>query len=112
MNEQGLLTIYKLQDVAVPGYMPSEKLVTYTTAYYEERSVGVTRAYNALAVNQRIDGFVRVLNTVLDGVDDQLYVIKDNKQYRVSMMQKVIGHDAYDLTLERLEENYDVADET
>lgn len=111
MNEQGLLTIYTLSNVSVAGNMPSEQLVSYTTAYYQEMRVGITRLYAALGVNQTIDAFVRVRNTVLDDVDEQLYVVLNSKQYRVDVIQKVIGTDDYDLTLSRLESYYDVADE-
>ena len=53
---------------------------------------------------------VRCFNTEVPR--EGLYVVIDTEQYRIDLCQKIIGHDAVDLTLVRLEELYDVAAET
>lgn len=110
MTSDGILTIYSLQNVAAKGLMPAEKLVALCTAFYSERVIGYNRAYAALGADQRIDALVRIYNT--DMPDDGKYVIlEDGNQYRIDLKQKIIEKDAIDLTLVRLEANYDVAPE-
>lgn len=109
MRDAGILTIYKLTNIAEPGLMPTEKLVEVCAAYYDERTVGVTRAYAAMGAKQRIDNLVRVYNTVLP-TDAEYCILEDDLQYRISLKQK--EGDNVLLTLERLEEMLDVyADE-
>ena len=105
MDEQGLLNIYSLENIAEAGLMPTEKLVLITSAYYQERQIGVTRLYAAKGAGHRIDGLIRCFNTeVLEG----WVVVLDDKQYQVEAAQKVIGKDATDLTLVRLEVDYEI----
>lgn len=108
MRDAGLLTIYKLTNVAQPGLMPAEKLVKICLAYYDERTVGVTRAYAALSANQRIDKLVRCYNTSLS-TDAEYCILEDGNQYRITLKQ--LQGDDIDLTLERLEDYYDVITE-
>jgi hypothetical protein len=88
--------------------MPAEKLVKICDAYYDERTVGVTRAYAALSANQRIDMLVRCHNTELTP-EAEYAVLEDGDQYRITLKQR--QGDDIDLTLERLEAYYDVAAE-
>ena len=109
MDNAGLLTIYALVDTAENGYMPAEKLSELCRCYYSDRVIGYGRAYAALGADQRIDRLVRCYNTSVP--ETGKYVIpEDGKQYRITLMQ-VIGDDV-DLTLERLETNYDVITNT
>ena len=106
MDEQGLLTIYSLENISPKGLKPSEKLVEKCTAYYSERQVGVQRMYAALGANQRIDALLRCYNTeILEG---QVVIPNDGKQYQVNAVQKVIGKDAVDITLMRIEKLYEI----
>lgn len=106
MRDAGLLTLYELTNTATAGLMPVEELVEVCTAYYYERTVGVTRAYSAMAANQRIDKLVRVYNTDVP-VNAEYVILEDGLQYRISLKQQQGDH--VDLTLERLEGFYDVA---
>ena len=108
MRDPGILTFYTLTNIAEPGMMPVEKLVASGTAYYYERTVGVTRAYAAMSANQRIDKLVRCYNCSIP-VDVEYVILEDDLQYRISLKQMQGDH--VDLTLERLEEYLDVADE-
>ena len=108
MVDTGILKLYSLSNVAAAGFMPTEKLVEQCSAYYSERTVGVTRLYAALGANRRIDMLVRVWN-VDELPDDALYCIpEDGKQYRVDAVQRLPELGALELTLVRLEANYDV----
>ena len=99
MDEQGLLTIYKLENIAPKGLKPSMKLVEIGTAYYSERQIGVTRMYAAKGANCRIDALLRCYNTqILEG----MVVIPNDAS------QKVIGKDAVDITLVKVEKLYEI----
>ena len=58
MRDAGILSIYSLTNVAEAGRMPTQKLVKIASAFYDERTVGVTRAYAALGAKQQIDKLV------------------------------------------------------
>ena len=105
MRDAGMLGIYKLTNVAQPGLMPTEKLVKICDAYYDERMLGVTRAYAALSANQQIDMLVRCYKTSLPA-DAEYVVTEAGDQFRISLKQN--RNDDVDLTLERLENYYDV----
>jgi len=105
MDNAGLLTVYALTDTAEKGYMPAEKLVEVCKCFYSDRIIGYGRAYAALGADQRIDRLVRCHNTALPETG-KYAILEDGKQYRITLKQQ-IGDDV-DLTLERLETNYDV----
>jgi hypothetical protein len=109
MDNAGILTIYALTDTAEQGYMPAEKLVAICQCFYSDRVIGYNRAYAALGADQRVDRLVRCYYTTLP--EEGKYVIpEDGKQYRITLKQQ-IGDDC-DITLERLETNYDVLTDT
>lgn len=105
MRDAGKLTVYQLQNTAVAGRMPKEQLVRICDAYYDERTVGVTRAYAALGAKQQIDKLVVAYNVSLP-VGAEYVILEDGNQYRISLKQ--LERDNVLLTLERLEECYDV----
>lgn len=108
MRDAGLLTIYRLANVAQSGMMPAEKLVRICQAYYDERTIGVTRAYAALGAKQQIDKLVVAYNTTL-AADAEYVILEDGDQYRISLKQ--VEGDNVVLTLKRLEDLYDVSPE-
>ena len=110
MDNVGMLSIYSLTNTANPGEMPTEKLVYIEDAYYEKRNVGVTRIYAALGADRRFDMVVRCFNTFTP--QSGMYVIIENEQYQIDVCQEIIGQDAIDLTLVRVEEYYEVAQPT
>ena len=109
MVPTGLCTIYSLENTATDGMMPTEKLVKICDAYYAERTVGYNRIYAAMGANHKFNMLVRVFNTQL--ADEGMYVVlEDGKQYQIDIAQKIVGRDAIDLTLIRVEEYYEVSD--
>jgi hypothetical protein len=106
MDEQGLLTIYSLENVAPKGLKPSMKLVEVGKAFYQERQVGVQRMYAALGANHRIDSLLRCYNTEI--MDGMVVIPTDGKQYQVDATQKVIGKDSVDITLVRVDKLYEI----
>ncbi len=112
MIYEGKLTVYNLKNTAEKGLMPQEKLVPVCEEFYGERTIGVTRQYAALGADRRIDMLVRIWRN--DDVTPGQYVIPDDgHQYRIDLVQYNTDEDGLkvsDLTLIRLEDNYDVAD--
>lgn len=107
----GLMTVYTLENTAEKGSKPVEKLVKFTTLYYGYRTISYNRLYAAQGVNEQIDALVRVKEDA--GVTTKMYaVLEDTLQYRITgvvpqyLSTRYIGTD---LTLERLDKNYDIA---
>lgn len=106
MENSGLLRLYALENIAERGMMPVEKLVYRGCCYYSDRIIGFRRAYAAYGADRRVDRLVRCHNHAIP--DDAKYVIlEDGNQYQIDLVQ-VIDDGATDLTLVRLENNYDV----
>ena len=113
MREGGIIRLYTLEDVAENGLMPSEKLVFKVEYYYSKVVTGVTRRYAALGADRNYSAVVRCWNYDPDAVEGVKYAkTEDGTQYRIDIAEPVYDSDALDLTLVRLEEFYDVADET
>lgn len=110
MIYEGKLSIYSLKNIAEKGLMPAEKLVWVCNEFYGRRTVGVTRQYAALGANRRVDKLLRIWRN--DSVMPDMFAIPDDgRQYRIDMVQLTTdedGLDVMDLTLVRLEDNYDV----
>lgn len=111
MREAGILRLYSLENVAAPGLMPSEKLVYNCEFYCSNVSTGVTRRYAALGANRDYSAVVRCWNATIP--HDVKYAVDEKGiQFRIDVAEPLYDLDAVDLTLVRLEEFYDVAEET
>lgn len=109
MREGGIIRLYTLEDVAVPGFMPVEKLVYNCEFYCANVTTGVTRRYAALGANRNFNKVVRCWNCFID--DDVKYAVdEDGIQYRIDFAEPIYDIDAVDLTLVRLEDFYDIAE--
>ena len=109
MDTVGLLRICMLFNTATAGHKPVEQLELLGTAYYEQRRAGITRIYAAMGADRQFDMIVRCFNT--DVPREGLYVIIEGEQFRIDICQKIIGQDAVDLTLVKVENYYDVKPE-
>lgn len=108
MRDGGIVTLYALENVASPGFMPTEKLVAKGTAYYAKRTSGINRRYAAMGANREFDFVIRCWNMteLPDGV--KYAIPEDGNQYRIDPAEPIFDQDAIDLTLVRLEDYYDV----
>jgi len=109
--EDGLVSIYKVGDVALPGDMPSEGLILKNSLRYHERTVGMGRYYSAMQNNIKVDFVIRcpeVRGLSEKTTDILVAILIDGQQYKVMQIQYI--EDAHppsmDLTLERLGEPY------
>lgn len=108
--DSGILKFYKLVNTAPNGNMPSEQLVYVDSAYYGERTVGYNRQYAAKAVNESVDKLIRIWRD--ESISAGMYVLlEDDNQYQIDMVQHLLDDDGLkvtDLTLSRLEKNYEL----
>lgn len=109
MREGGLIRLYTLENIAEPGFMPTEKLVFNCVFYYADIVTGVTRRYAALGANRDYSKVILCWNA--QPIDDRVqYAIdEDGVQYRIDVANPDYDRDAIELTLVRLEDFYDVA---
>lgn len=127
MFDSGTLFICELIDTAQPGDMPKQKLHIVNKYWYEDRVVGYNRQYAANGVNQRVDKLVRIPHDLSIHVG-QYAVLGNGEQFRIDhatpvqdvfertkmidskyyRQPRIVGLKATELTLSRLENNYDV----
>lgn len=110
----GLVSIYKVENVALPGDMPSEGLILKNSLRYHERTVGMTRYYAAMQNDIKVDFVIRcpeVRGLSEKNTDILVAILIDGQQYKVMQIQYI--EDAVpksmDLTLERVGESYTVS---
>lgn len=116
--DSGTITICSLVNNALPGDMAKYTLNELITQSYDERQIGINRAYLARGADMQVDMVVRIWD---EGVRPRIgyyAVLKDYKwqddpegdQFRIDLVQPTLNDDGlqvFDLTLSRLEKNYD-----
>lgn len=113
MLDAGLVRICTLIDTAQAGDMPREQLSVVDTLKFGELTVGMNRYYAAKGVNQRIDLMVRVWRCPAAQAGRYALLTDSDYdgQYRIQQVQHRLDEDGLkvtDLTLTRLERNYEV----
>lgn len=114
--DDGIVFICTLENTAAPGRMPVEQLVKFRRYWYGERTVSYSRQYAARGVNENIDMLIRI--PCDRGVRIGMYAVLGNgDQYRIDNVALSTDYNDpaqalryTDLTLSRLERNYDVAE--
>lgn len=105
----GVLKIYKVDNIAEPGNMPKQGLVLkYGPLRYEERIVGITRNTLAMQSQSSVEQLLRVQRIGNVSVHD-VVILSDDKQYDVYQAQYIndIEPRCIDLSLTRLEVDYE-----
>ena len=110
--DDGILKVYRTSNVATVGKKPDIRLTQQAQYYYHVEVIGITRYYQALQVNAKVDALVSIQGWDADVQHDDI-VILDNadggEQFKVAVIQKWFddrGLKIRRLTLERLGENY------
>lgn len=123
MMDAGIVRLCNLQNTAEPGKKPKEMLVPLTDGEYplewafEERTVGMSRQYEAKGVNERVDMLIRIwraparigMYAILTDYEEQEN--EQGDQYRIDNVQQLLdwnGLKVTDLTLYRMDKLYDV----
>ena len=112
MMDSGTCRIYTVTDAAENGEMPNPTLHEYGDYEwsFEDRMISYSRQYAAMGVDQQIDRIIRIWRTPVRIGD---VVVIEDEQYRIDNVQPTLDDDSLqvvDLTLRRLEENYDIAE--
>ena len=112
MMDSGTCRIYTVTDAAGNGEMPNPTLHEYGDYEwaFEDRMISYSRQYAAMGVDQQIDRIIRIWRTPVRIGD---VVVIGDEQYRIDNVQPTLDDDSLqvtDLTLRRLEENYDIAE--
>jgi hypothetical protein len=113
MMDSGTCRIYTVTDAAENGEMPAPTLHEYGDYEwsFEDRMISYSRQYAAMGVDQQIDRIIRIWRTPVRIGD---VVVIEGEQYRIDNVQPTLDDDSLqvvDLTLRRLEENYDIAEQ-
>ena len=111
MMDSGTCRIYTVTDAAGNGEMPNPTLHEYGDYEwsFEDRMISYSRQYAAMGVDQQIDRIIRIWRTPVRIGD---VVVIGDEQYRIDNVQPTLDDDSLqvtDLTLRRLEANYDIA---
>ena len=109
--DSGTCRIYTVTDAAENGEMPNPTLHEYGDYEwaFEDRMISYSRQYAAMGVDQQIDRIIRIWRTPVRIGD---VVVIGDEQYRIDNVQPTLDDDSLqvvDLTLRRLEANYDIA---
>lgn len=112
MMDSGTCRIYTVTDAAGNGEMPNPTLHEYGDYEwsFEDRMISYSRQYAAMGADQQIDRIIRIWRTPVRIGD---VVVIESEQYRIDNVQPTLDDDSLqvvDLTLRRLEENYDIAE--
>jgi hypothetical protein len=113
MMDSGTCRIYTVTDAAENGEMPNPTLHEYGDYEwaFEDRMISYSRQYAAMGADQQIDRIIRIWRTPVRIGD---VVVIESEQYRIDNVQPTLDDDSLqvvDLTLRRLEENYDIAEQ-
>lgn len=111
--DDGTVKICRLENKTESGRMPKEKLAEVSEHFFGERTVGYGRQYAAKGVSQQVDMLIRIWQdrTIRIG----MYAVIDGDQYRIDNVQHLYDDDGLrvtDLTLQQLEDLYDVSGES
>lgn len=110
MFNDGILTVYRVENDAIPGKKPVETLTARGVLRYQRRTIGIQRHYAALNAGARVDLLLRVPYRPEVSAQDVAVPVPDGRQYRITFVQVPEGvtPPVMDLTLERLERDYDL----
>ncbi|HBV85762.1 MAG TPA: hypothetical protein DEF42_03685 [Desulfosporosinus sp.] len=107
----GILNIYSVGNIAQAGNKPKEGLtLKLGNLHYEERTVGMGRFWTAKQAKVKIDRLLRVPR--FQNVSSQdIAIPNDGRQYEIKQVQYPpdVYPPAMDLSLERVEADYDIA---
>lgn len=110
--DDGIVYLCELNNEAEEGDMPKERLHKIARHWYGERTIGMNRQYLAKGVSEQIDLLIRIHWDRKARIG--LYALLGNgEQFQITNVTRIEddgnGLRYSELTLERLEDFYDVA---
>lgn len=117
--DDGIVGVYELTQVRIPGKMPTDSLQLQERFYFKYETLGINRYYTALQAKQDIEAVVSIPGWNEIKANRHVAVIADTdgtltaecRQYRIVMAQLTIDEDGLRITrlsLERIGDNYAV----
>lgn len=105
----GVVNIYSVTNAGKPGDAPRTRLTHKATLRYKERTVGVTRHYEALKAGDRVDMVLRCQRVPVSALD--VAIPNDGMQYLITLVQypRDVEPPSMDLTIRRTEQDYEMA---
>lgn len=103
----GIVWIYKLADVSLPGFKPAFKLSLHRKYQFRYKTIGVRRNYDAMQAGVRLDEMIVIMQD--RNISPQDIAVVNGVQYDIKQVQHMndtFPHTSL-LSLQRLEENYD-----
>lgn len=111
--DDGVVRIYLISDISVNGNMPVEGLVYDEAFHFGYYTLGINRFYTAKAAKQQIEAVIDIPGWKPYQSDLTVAVMEDDTQYIVRLVQPILDEDGLRITrlsLERIDENYVIAD--
>lgn len=108
MMDAGIIRVYSTKNSNRGGAPVRALDALKLEAWFEDRSVGMSRYYAARQANVAVDRIARVWRA--DGINVQDVVVIDGAQYLIQQVQQAFDQDEMpvtDITLERLVDVYD-----
>ena len=85
----GVVVISSVTDDAEPGDMPVPELTEKITLNYEERKLGISRYYNAMQNQIKVQRVIRVPDSGTEITSQDVAETEDGKKYRIDLIQSV-----------------------
>lgn len=104
----GVVSIYTVEDVAQPGYQPKPEKTLKVVLRYEEQRLGIQRYYSARQNQIDVQRVIRVQKSVPVNNQD-LAETEDGRKYRIDLVQSVsdVFPASLDLTLAAVKQGVD-----
>ena len=105
----GIVTIYSVENSAPPGYRPAESLARKVALRYAEQRLGINRLYMSRQNQAEIERVLRVPR--VESISNQdVAITESGKQYRIDYAQSVadVWPPSLDLSLPKVEQEYEV----
>lgn len=111
MFNDGIITIYSLENLRENALMPELKLVPKAAAFFDLRSISYSRQYMAQGINSQVDQLARTLYMPEAMIGDYRTLNKEPLQYRITNISHLRDNDGIrvtDITLTRLNDDFQV----
>lgn len=108
----GVAYIYTVENAALPGDAPADKLTDRRTARFSNRTVGAVRFFTAKQADTKIDRMIMVPKGIKVSPQDVVILAsEDENQYCIEQIQAKTNTRPHTklLSLRRLESAYDFA---
>lgn len=105
----GLVFIYSVKNIAVPGYKPKDGLVKKIELRYEEQKLGINRLYLSRQNQAEIERVLRVPK-MGDITTQDAAITEEGQQYKIDTIQTVPGvwPPCFDIALTAIKQKFEV----